>query len=61
MRFVKTKFEDLVKKSQGIEKQIEDFKFKVYECLSRVGLGKNTELTLGDMPVIKQVISSAFT
>lgn len=58
---VKERFEGLICKSGAIERQIEDFKFKIYEALSRIGFGKGSEAGVGEVEIIKQVITSAFT
>lgn len=47
VRKVREKFEDMVKKSETVEKQIQEFKFKMYESLSKIGLGKQVESTVG--------------
>ena len=56
----KKKIEDfyveLIDKSKNIEQVLEEFKFKVWEVLSKIGIGKHAENSNFELEVGKQVI-----
>jgi hypothetical protein len=38
-----------------LEKSIEEFKFKIWETLSKIGIGKRNESTTNETEVVRQV------
>lgn len=46
----------MINNSRTLEKILEEFKFKIWETLSKVGIGKRSEGNNSDIEVSKQVL-----
>lgn len=54
-------FEPMIEKSKALEKGIEELKFKIWETLSKVGLGKRSDPNNNDNEVIRQVYCASIS